>query len=320
MTRMAGVSWRMSALLCLIVVFLMSAAAAAEEVIVDCGKKKQSISAALAGLPKQGPHTIRVRGECHELVVIDRRDDLTIVGMDGASIFDPTPEENPENERDLVVLITESSRIQLENLGIYGGSNGVVCMMFSSCRLVDLEVAGATGEGISISRSRGSVEGNTVLRDNGAGMYLYSQSTVLMYNDPGRVTIRDNAWEGLHLQDNSVLLLGGADVIDNGADGISADLGAEFRLQGVTVTGNGINGVSMRSASGRFSGVTITGNGGDGVRVGQLSFAWFAGGANSVTGNDSGTDIHCASATSATVRAIQASTNVGGYTNCSDAE
>ena len=313
MKTMAGVSWRISVLLILVVLFLMSASAFAKDVAVDCGKKNKSISAELAKLPAQGPHTIWVSGECHEAVVIERRDDLTLVGMDGASIHDPTPENPGDNN---VVLISESSRIQLENLKIYGGSSGVVCVTFSSCHFIDLEVAGAAFDGISFSRSRGWVEGSIVVRDNEAGMTLWSQSTVLMNNGSDRVSIRNNAGWGLRLQDNSVLLLVGADVTDNGGDGISADLGAEFRLLDVTVTDSGNNGVWMRSATGRFDAVTITGNTGDGVRVGQLSFANFRGSANSATGN-SGTDIHCASATAATVQAIQAS--AGGTTNCTDA-
>ena len=316
MKTVAGVSWRMSALLILAVLFLMSASSVAEDVTVDCGKKNKSISAELAKLPALGPHTIWVSGECHEAVVIDRRDDLTIVGMDGASIHDPTP-ENPNDNN--VVLISESSRIQLENLKIYGGIDGVVCGMFSSCRLLNLEVANATEEGIAFSRSRGSIEGSTIIRNNGHGVILWSQSTVLVVGDPSRVSIRDNENWGLRLLDNSVLLLHTTDVTDNGGDGISADLGAEFRLQDVTVTGNVGGGVWLRSATGQFNAVNITGNAGPGVWVGKLSFADFAGARNSVTGNLSGTDIHCASLTATTEGAIQASTDVGGTTNCTDA-
>jgi hypothetical protein len=312
MTRVTGVSWRLLALLILGGLLEMSGIATAKEVTVDCGKG-QSIGAALAKLPAQGPHTIRVIGECHELVLIERRDDLTITGMDGASIRDP-------NEGAFVVRISESSRIQLQSLGIFGGLTGVSCDTFSSCRLLDLEVADATNFGISFSRSQGSIEGTTVLRNNGSGVTLWSQSTVLMYGSPSPLSIRDNAGNGVFLQDNSVLLLSGADVTGNGGNGIFADLGSEFRVDNVTVAGSGSYGVWMRSAIGRFRGVTVSGNTNDGVRVGQLSLAFFAGGTNAVFGNDSGTDINCASTTAATAGAIQASTAVGGVTNCTDEE
>jgi hypothetical protein len=293
---------------------LLSPISYGRDVTVDCGKENQSIGAALAKLPAQGPHTIWVSGECHESVVIERRDDLTIVGVDGASIHDPTPENLHDN---YVVYFFESTRIRLENFKIFGGINGVVCTFFSSCDLKDLEVTGASAEGIAFSRSGGSIEGNTVISDNGSGMTLYSQSIVNMYNVQGRVSIHDNLNWGLRLQDNSVLLLTSADVTDNGGTGIFADLGAEFRLNNVSVTGNTGDGVWLRSGIGQFAGVTIASNYGDGVRVGQLSFARFIG--STVKDNSSGTDINCASGTAATIGAIQAVGDVDGTTNCTDA-
>ena len=300
--------------LCAGVMLLLCANAFARDVTVNCAKKNQSIGAALALLPAQGPHTIRVSGQCHEAVVIDRRDDLTLVGLDGASIYDPTPEVLDDNN---VVSISESSRIRLQNLKIYGGLYAVACFSFSSCRLIGLEVAGAAAEGVAFSRSRGWLQDGTVIRDCGAGLSVYSQSTVLMSDFVGRSSIRNSsAGVGVRVQDNSVLLLTSTDVTNNPL-GITALLGGEFRLQNVTVTGGGTGVQLSQGGLGQFSGVTITGNAADGVRVGQLSFARFVG--SSVVGNGSSTDINCASATAATQGAIDASVGQGGTTNCTDA-
>ena len=132
-------------------------------------------------------------------------------------------------------------------------------------------------------------------------------------------TIQNNRQHGFRVQDGSYLQVA-ATIQNNDASGVSADLGSNLRVVLATITGNGADGVTLRSSTARMGpGLTITNNAGHGVAVGSLAFMRLTGG-NSITGNTTGPDVHCGSATAVTAGAVDPPGRLGGgSTNCTDA-
>src|SRR5258708_603024 len=102
---------RASVFAVLLTFFLLPAGAHATDVTVDC--PGQSINAALAALPQNGPNTITVTGTCNEDVSITDVRSLTIIaGVGGAKIVQP----QDSNTFDIV----RSQNITLQGLEIAG--------------------------------------------------------------------------------------------------------------------------------------------------------------------------------------------------------
>jgi hypothetical protein len=285
-------------------------AAQAANVNVNCAKKKQTISAAIAKLPAVGTHNITVRGACHEAVVISERADLTIHGVDGASIHDPTPGESEEATQ--VVLIRKSPRVRLEGLSIHGGASGVTCLEGSNCHLDALVVTGATRDAVVVGGSLAWID-RTVIENNGGGLSVRDSANVSFGS--GSV-IRGSGAHGVVVGANSILVADG-EITGNAGHGVWIEPGAELHLAGAArIANNGEHGLFVDTGSASVGhGVRITGNGLDGVHVGSLAHARFNWA--SVTGNLSGMDVNCAEASATTINAEDRSG--GGRTNCRDA-
>lgn len=102
-------------------------------ILVDCGAG-QSLNNTLAKMDKFTPATVAVKGTCSEYVLIDGFNDLTLNGMQGATLQQPStnPQSNPyvlsiKASRGVTVsgLAVHSLPSIFSGIGIGGGSNDV---------------------------------------------------------------------------------------------------------------------------------------------------------------------------------------------------
>jgi hypothetical protein len=316
-TFSSGVTMKLICIvLCLAGTLVLTTLAHAADVSVDCSgtnkKKLPSITAALASIPKVGPNTIHISGTCNEAVVVDGLDRLTMVGDGTASINDPNPQP-PDLEDTAVLSINNSDHIEVQNITVNGGAEGIQCAGFSVCRLTAVHVQNSVATGVQFVRSYGFIFDDSVIENNaGVGLAATAGSNVnvIPLNTSTNPIIRTNG-VGIQVADNSHVQTV-ATVQNNSADGIQVFRGSNIRLLvGTVVSGNGGRGVFLRDSSGLFSQSSIIGNTGSGVNLGPLSFAQFSG--TTVSGNGS-PDVNCASVTAATTGA----TTVGGATNCTE--
>src|SRR6516165_12585032 len=115
--------FRIGASLCLSLLLLMSVGAVnAATLSVNCGGKGalSSIGGALKVLQNvPGPNTINVSGACHENVVIQSVDRLTLNAVNGASVTDASG-----GKKD-VIAVLDSRGIAINGFTINAGSDGV---------------------------------------------------------------------------------------------------------------------------------------------------------------------------------------------------
>ena len=301
--------WYASALL-----LLVGSTAQATTLYVNCGGRSgggafTSIRAALKALQSSeshGPTTINVSGVCHENVLIQNVDRVTLAAAPGASINDASG-GNADT-----VQIASSQGVSINNFTINGGASGVDCILGSLCYLNGNTVQGASGNAgvnaAALSRifvSGGTIQGNLIgiNAQNGAGVWAIG--VLIQQNQQGVNLVS----QGL-LQTNAIITA-------NTGTGVSATHNSTFNCNGCSVTGNGNHGIILRrnSTAKFFGGPAVTGNNGGGVLLSEESSAYFASPAT-VTGNSGGLDVACGnSATTAT----NATTNIGGgSTNCTE--
>src|SRR5215831_8633831 len=139
--------------LCLPLLLLMVASTVkAATLYVNCGGKggMASIGAALRVLQNGEGHdssTINVSGACHENVVVQSLDRLTLNAVDGASISDASGGKQD------VLAIFDSRDVAINAFKIHAGSdgvsgaNGISCNDWSTCRLALNVVHGASSGG-----------------------------------------------------------------------------------------------------------------------------------------------------------------------------
>jgi len=295
----AGVS------LCLSLVLLMAASSArAATLDVNCGGKGPltSIGAALKALQYvPGPSTINVSGACHENVVIQSMDRLTLNAMPGASLTDVSAGALD------VIDIFDSRDVAINNFSISGGVETVTCQDRSLCRLNGNTIQGANSDGVGVYFSQTDVNGG-VVRNNPVGLQLYNGSEVKVQG----VTVQNNG-NGIIVRTHSFLTTDST-ISQNSSTGLFAHFNATVHCLGCTISGNGDHGVIIRrNSTVRFAGGTVTGNVGGGVLLTEESSTYFGAGGN-VTANPGGLDVACgASATSAKFATVNIN---GGSTNC----
>jgi hypothetical protein len=128
----------------------LGATAQAATLWVHCGATTglTSISAAVKALQSfesERPNTINVSGACHENVVIQSMDRLTLNAVNGASVSDASGGTLD------VISIQDSRDVAINGFRVYAGSgvnaNGVVCGDFSTCRLSRNVIQGAGSGG-----------------------------------------------------------------------------------------------------------------------------------------------------------------------------
>lgn len=281
--------------------------ARAADLKVDCNGAGalSTINGALKLLDPQGPNTVTVSGACHENIVIQSFDRLTLIASPGASI---TGASNGLH----VVGIADSQRISINGFIINGGDVGVYCFDGSLCRLIGNTIQGAAVHGVVVEGSRARLKGDTLQNNAERGLSIIDGGSV----EASGITVQVNR-EGIVLNSAGYLAAFGATIQNNQRFGVFAS-NSNLRCRPCTITGNGTDGVRLQQGSKAtfeaFDGInSITGNGGAGVYLRDLSFASFdAGGI--VTANAGGTDVVCTPQFSAT---RGATTNIGGgKTNC----
>lgn len=277
--------------LCLSLLLLTSAGTVnAATFSVTCGGKGalSSIGGALKPLQNvPGPNTINVSGACHENVVIQSLDRLTLNAVNGASVSDASGGSLD------VILIQDSRDVSVNGFTINAGSgpnaNGIDCSEYSLCRLSGNVIQGASGDsGVAVfAASNVTLDGDT-LQNNGIGLLVRTGSTVRS-GGQGRAITAQNNGQGINIARNATVAI--QVVITNNSNvGALAQFNSTMDLTG-SISGNGNVGVLVREASAARLNATIGGNVGPGVLIQDLSMVTFTGG--TVTGNGGGIDVVC---------------------------
>jgi len=302
----------------LIMVFAMAfcACAQAAHLKVNCNGTGalSTISGALKMLNPEGPNTLTVSGSCHENVVIQSFDRLTLTANPGASITDAS------GGIGVVVDIEDSTRISLRGFTINGGDIGVLCSDFSLCRFKGNTIHNAVNDGLGmyIVRSHATFDHDVIEDNSGDGLDVINESTVVSDS----LTVQRNAGEGIFVGFESFMVARTDTVQGNAGNGIFASQNSTLAVVSSNITRNGGNGVFLAQAStavfrAPLGPTNITNNGASGVLLGDLSFGQFQGSGNQITGNNTsgvGHDVTCNPQFSATRGAL---TNIGGgSTNC----
>lgn len=303
------------------VLLLAAVAAQADTVSVNCNaKKNNSINAAIASLTKQGPHVVNISGTCAEAVVIDHFDDISLVGTAGASI---TQSSDP-NVGAVVISITNSRNVQVHDITISGGTEGIQCLLFSDCSVYNITIQGASDTGITFARSTGVVGDNSIVQNNVIGVSAIRNSHVRIGAFPalGGATINNNGnvtdgGIGVFIDDASYVDMFFSTVSNTvSGSGVFMQFASFLGITQSTISGNGDVGVFMGPQSttrlrGGSSPTVITGNAGAGITLSHLTFLQLSG-LRTISGNG-GTDVVCQNQTSKT----RGTTNLGGgTTNC----
>ena len=302
-------------LLCLPLLLLTAVSTVrATTLSVNCAAKEglHSIGAALKVLQNgQGhePSTINVYGACHENVVIQSLDRLTLNGVNGASVTDASGGNLD------VISIQDSHDVAINGFTVNAGSgagNGVSCGDFSTCRLRENVIQGATSAvGFFISgRSQATLDGDT-LQNNGTGLDVRSSSGARL---SAAATAKPLTARGNII--GVVVRRGGyaffsAVIENNSGGGVDVAFASILELADSSISGNGSVGVLVREGSfARFQRSNITGNAGGGVVYSDLSMGDFVG--TTVSSNGGQTDVLCNPQFSAT----RGTATIGGTTNC----
>jgi hypothetical protein len=291
---------------------LMGSAAHAATLFVNCGGKAglSSIGAALKTLQFplfSGPNTVNVSGACHENVVIQSIDRLTLTALKGASINDPSG-------GNLVTVTIDDSRDVAINgftiTGGAGGADGIDCLDGSLCRLNGNTIQGAVnGYGVGVFFAQVFLDGGT-LQNNNTGLGAINGASAKVTN----VIIQNNSANGIEIRGQS-LVNTTATITANTASGVFVHESGTLNCQGCQITGNGGIGLILRrdSSARLFSTYAVTGNTGGGILLTEVSSAYFPS-VGTVTGNTGGMDVFCGSSYTT---AKFATTNIGGgTTNC----
>jgi hypothetical protein len=278
---------------------------------VDCSHATpgtfSTIGAAITDLQKKGPNpqdTINVSGACHENVVIQSMDRLTLNANLGASITDASGGNMD------VIQILDSRDVSINNFTINGGDGGINCLDGSFCRLTGNTFQNAAGSGVAVSGlSQAVVSGGTIQGSEFAAIDVRNGSSASVLG----VMIANNPGIGMNILGQSFVLTNST-IANNGSSGVFLRENAYFRCSGCQITGNADIGIIVkRDSSARFlTPYAVTGNTGGGVQLTESSSAFFD--AGTVTGNSGGMDVFCGSSfTTARGAAISIG---GGTTNC----
>lgn len=242
------------------ILLVLPGIAHANNVAVTC--PGDSLNAAIAALPPNGPNTVTVTGTCNENVSITDMRSLTIVaGAEGAKIVQPQDSDAFD--------IFRSQKITLQNLEIVGvpgsmpgsGGTGVFIseasdVQINGCDIHDNEGGGVLGNFSSVLFLR-----NTTIHNNapgGDGLDVLGNSTGIVMGS----TIKDNGsacttlpncqanGEGVFANHSFVVFRGNNLIQGNGDIGISPIDGSLVLLNGpTTIEGHNWNAISVKSGS-----------------------------------------------------------------------
>jgi hypothetical protein len=316
---------------------LMGSTAHATTLYVNCGGKPglSSIDTALKILQSplfSGPNTIYVSGACHENILIQNMDRLTLSALNGASITDASYGTHE------VIDVENSAAFTLNGFTVTAtcpsscmngaGADAISCYQGAECLLVNNTISGAgNGAGIGVyPLSKVIIQGGTV-QNNYDGLFTNDSGELFVMG----VTVQNNLYGVFLNHGGSVSIHVGADgvtpsvITNNTQQGIFANMGGTVSVHApANVTNNGADGIYLVLGSKLFVGgggsgaISISGNAGSGVNLNDISIAQFAGNAR-VTGN-AAPNIACQAATVVTAGAIAAAGGIPGlpYTNCAN--
>ena len=284
----------------------------AATVYVNCGAKAglTSIGAAIKAVQFAGSSTINVSGACHENLVIQGLDRLTLNAYHGASVSDASGGKQD------VISILDSRDVAINGFAINAGSdgvsgaNGISCNDWSMCRLSMNVIQGAgSGGGFAVYQAaQATLDGDT-FQNNGTGL-IANSGTKVRAGGQARPFISRGNGTGISTSRQGLVYVT-AIVENNSGRGVLVQFNSTLELFGGSISQNGSVGAEVREGSvARFTGGTaITNNGGPGVLIHDLSMVTFDA---TVTGNGGGTDVVCNPQYSAT-RGVA---GTGGTTNC----
>jgi hypothetical protein len=316
---------------------LMGSTAHATNLYVNCGGKEglPSIGAALKILQSplfSGPNTINVSGACHENILIQNMDRLTLNALGGASITDASDGTHE------VIDVQTSTGFTLKGFTLTAtcpsscmngpGADVISCYQGAECLLINNTFSGAgNGAGIGVyPLSKVIVQGGAV-QNSYFGLFTNDSGELMVMG----VTAQNNLYGVYVNHGGSVSIHVGADgvtpsvITNNSQQGIYENMGGAVSVHApANITNNGADGIYLVLGSKLFvgggpeGGISITGNAGSGVSLNDVSIAQFTANAH-VTGN-AGTNIACDAATVVTAGAIAAAGGTAGlpYTNCAN--
>ena len=278
--------------LCLpLLLFMAASTVKATTLHVNCGGKAglTSIGAALKELQYSEGHgssTINVSGACHEDIVIQSIDRLTLNAAPGASI-------NDASGGNLVTVTIDDSRdVAINGFTINGGAGGadaLDCADGSVCRLNGNTIQGAVnGYGVGIFFSQLFLDGGT-LQNNFTGLAVINGASGKATN----VTIQNNSLLGIEIRTQSFVNTTATITANSG--GVFVHEGGTLSRPGCQITGNGGIGVAVkRDSSARlYNAYVVTGNTSGGIQLNEESSAYF--GPGTVKDNTGGMDVYCGS-------------------------
>lgn len=280
---------------------------------VECGNPKaplHSIGAALKLAVNSAPATLLISGTCHENVVIQGLNNVTLQGNPTATI------DGGSDASVGTVAIVGSLNISLNKLTLTGGGQGVGCIGVSYCLLNQLTIEKTLGDGADVQAAARLEIVDSVIQNNaGAGLGVAGVGAffggAISGNGSDGVTLRNGGF----FATNPGNLTATVSIQNNSGDGIRTTLHNTVNLNSAIITGNTGDGVTLQIGSAMIMLTSsITNNGGHQVRIGDLSVARFAGfQSNTITGANS-PDVVCDPQFSAT-RQLTANAP-GATTNC----
>jgi hypothetical protein len=226
--------------------FLMGTTAHATTLWVNCGAAKglTSINAALKALQyfeSNGPATINVSGACHENVVIQSIDRLTLTAVNGASVSDASGGKLD------VIDIFDSRDVAINGFTVNAGSDGVSgasgisCADWSSCRLSGNVIQGAgSGAGLIVAQAaQATLDGDT-LQNNNYGLQVLSGAKVRPGGAARPFTSRGN-FRGIDIRRGAFAYVSA--VIENNSDaGVVVMWHSTLELTGARFPEAGLSG------------------------------------------------------------------------------
>lgn len=283
------------------------------QIPVQCGSSAARIKSIADGLKLVGnlhPAVLLISGTCHEDVVIQGLDNITLQG-------NPTATIDGGSDPDVgSVEITGSQIIALNNLTITGGGEGVGCIGESFCLLTQVTIQNSFGDGAGVGRGSHLEITDSVIQNNAdVGLGVGFGSAAFFGG-----SITGNGSDGVSMRNGSLFATGPGNLIpnvtiqNNAGNGIRTTLHNTVNLQSAVINGNAVDGVTLQlgSALNMFES-SITNNGGHQVRIGDLSVARFPGVASNAISGSNYPDVVCDPQFS-TTRNIR--NLVGTTTNC----
>jgi hypothetical protein len=207
-------------LYCLMFAFTAYAGDKNKTSTIDC--TSGSLATELSKLDRSIINEVKFSGPCIEDIVIEGFRDLTLTGLDGASItatnFDPE-----DSGQSTVALTIRDSRVTVQTVTINSGNYGADCTRRSTCRFHDVTIQGGWNGISAQDQSSIDITGPSLIADSlRFGLSIFGGSSV---------NLRPN-------RDSNFSETDAGPTISGHPTGVFAQDGSFLRGDNVTVTGN----------------------------------------------------------------------------------